>query len=287
MSVKTGWVQFYLADIRPLYQEKTQRYVYEHLGEERRRKADACRMPGARAASLAAGFLAQYALQDNGYAGWRVCYGKAGQPLMRKERGPKDDPAPEKVWEDGIRTEEAPYISLSHSGDYAVCAISDSPVGVDIQKIQRIRQNMLRHFFTEEEEQAFRKRYGLEECRTGQDDVPDSAAILPHKSACFLSEDAAREFLRLWTVKESYMKLTGTGLALGLSNVAVDLERGEVCERMPVSENGIDSRMKCIIRELKAPDGYFLTACIGGGKAMNVSFHSSRIPFFPPGGSSI
>lgn len=272
MSGEAGWIRFYLADISPLYQAKTQRYVYEHLDEERRRKADACKLPGAKAASLAVGFLAQYALQDNGYAGWRVCYGKTGQPLVQKERQDMR-PMIGKTEEDGNCTaEEAPYLSLSHSGDYAACAIADCPVGVDIQKIQPVRHNMLRHFFTEEEEKEFRKRHGLEECRAGVEGALYSVDALSQESACFLSEAAAREFLRLWTAKESYMKLTGAGLALGLSNVAVDLERGEVWERRSAPGNGTGSGMKCSVRELKAPEGYFLTACICTREALHESF---------------
>lgn len=232
MSGDAGWLRIYLADIRPLYQEDMQKRVYERLDETRRRKADACKQPGAKAASLAAGFLAQHALWDNGYADWKVCYGKTGQPFVRRE----------------CMTEQAPYISLSHSGDYAVCAISSRPVGVDIQKIQPVRYNMLRHFFAEEEECAFRKRCGLEGSTTER---------------AFLPEEAAREFLRLWTVKESYMKLAGTGLSLGLSNVAVDLERAEAWLKLSAPE----VRRRCRIRELKAPDGYLLSVCIDGAKA--------------------
>lgn len=258
MSGNAGWLRVYLADIRPLYREAMQKRVYERLDETRRRKADGCKQPGARAASLAAGFLAQHALWDNGYADCKVCYGETGQPFVCRE----------------CMTEQAtPYISLSHSGDYAVCAICDRPVGVDIQKIQPVRHNMLRHFFAEEEECAFRKRCGLEGSTTER---------------AFLPEEAAREFLRLWTVKESYMKLAGAGLLLGLSNVAADLEHREAWLKpsapgggtVPAggtapqggnaSETGTapKARRTCRIRELKAPDGYFLTVCIDSTKAL-------------------
>ena len=38
------------------------------------------------------------------------------------------------------------YFSLSHSGDYAVCAISDSPVGVDVEKEKELSEKIKNRF---------------------------------------------------------------------------------------------------------------------------------------------
>ena len=43
------------------------------------------------------------------------------------------------------------HFSISHSGDYAMCAISGDPIGADIQKTQEISQKMLKRVFTENE----------------------------------------------------------------------------------------------------------------------------------------
>lgn len=64
------------------------------------------------------------------------------------------------------------YFSLSHSGEYVMCAISDSPVGCDIQKYQKISDKMQKRVFTEKE---------LENSNS----------------------------LALWTLKESFVKLCG------------------------------------------------------------------------------
>lgn len=289
MSGGAGWLRIYLADIRPLYQEDMQKRVYERLDETRRRKADACKQPGAKAASLAAGFLAQHALWDNGYADWKVCYGETGQPFVCRKgmteqacpalaAGPASGavsasavgPATDAGMRDGRRSEAAPCISLSHSGDYAVCAVSDRPVGVDIQRIVPVRFGMLRRFFAKEEACAFQKRYELQKCKTGRARCTDPAAAGDERSAVFLPGEVAHEFLRLWTVKESCMKLVGTGLALGLSNVTADLERREAKVKLPApeGENRAGEEKTCAIREQKAPEGYVLTACTGGAEDM-------------------
>lgn len=39
-----------------------------------------------------------------------------------------------------------PYISLSHSGEWVVCALSDQPVGVDVQTVQTISNAVFARF---------------------------------------------------------------------------------------------------------------------------------------------
>lgn len=70
----------------------------------------------------------------------------------------------------------APFcFNLSHSGDYVVCALSDTAVGVDIEKIVPISIKVMRRFLS-------------------------PAALSPV------------EQMRLWTRYESYGKLRGIGI---------------------------------------------------------------------------
>lgn len=85
--------------------------------------------------------------------------------------------------------DDAPYFSISHSGSFAVLAVSEKPVGVDIQKAVFIRKNVLRRSFTKEEQDM-------------------------------IGEDPVR-FLRLWTRKEAAVKLTGDGLSVPFSSFSV------------------------------------------------------------------
>lgn len=264
MSAAKGRIRLYLADIRPLYQEKTQRYVYERLDEIRQKKADACRQPQARAASLAAGFLAQYALLQNGYGNCRISYGEKGQP----------------------RTKEGyPYLSLSHSGDYAVCAIADRPVGVDIQMRVPIRSGMLRHFFSPEERKRFEEKYGLIGYPTESGSAFCDKAEGNVRKTFFLPKEAEAEFLRLWTAKESYMKLTGIGMGMGFAGICADLDKGTIwqsrmdqkgCEVQEAgkvraeAEHASEEGIAAFLREYPAPEGYFLTACIADERGMRI-----------------
>ena len=43
------------------------------------------------------------------------------------------------------------FYNISHSGDYAICAVSDSEVGVDIQKIRKPDMRIAKRYFTEDE----------------------------------------------------------------------------------------------------------------------------------------
>ena len=43
------------------------------------------------------------------------------------------------------------YFNISHSGEYAVCAFCDRPIGVDVQKISSICRREKYRFFTEKE----------------------------------------------------------------------------------------------------------------------------------------
>lgn len=169
--VQNGKVKIYLADIRPLFDETMQKKALAQLDEVRRQKALSCRQTKQRAASLTAGLLAEEAKRRNGFDGCPVCYTKNGQPYL--------------FIQDGRRA----FLSLSHSGDYAVCAFSDCPVGVDLQQRTKIRRSVLQKFYLQEQLEAWKKQFDK-------------------KEELFLSEAETERFLREWTVKESYVKLT-------------------------------------------------------------------------------
>ena len=84
------------------------------------------------------------------------------------------------------------HFNLSHSGTLAVCAVSDQSVGVDVEVIQRADPGVVAMCF-QPSEQAWLNR----------------------------SDDPCRAFTRLWTRKESYLKLLGTGLSHPLDSFAV------------------------------------------------------------------
>lgn len=82
-------------------------------------------------------------------------------------------------------------VSITHSGDYVACGVSDTPIGVDLEVMRQVSPLLLTKALNEEE-RAFVSN----------------------------SEDENLSFLKLWTAKEAYLKLTGEGLG-GLKKACV------------------------------------------------------------------
>ncbi|MBQ7954289.1 MAG: 4'-phosphopantetheinyl transferase superfamily protein [Lachnospiraceae bacterium] len=120
------------------------------------------------------------------------------------------------------------FFSLSHSGEYVLCAISDREIGADIQKIpetdlKRVkRENTIIEKFFSDGEKAW--------CQGGE---------AQHRE----------RFYKIWAAKEAYMKLTGKGLAQGFDSFEVDLEKAKVKEQERAEK-------KCVVYEVKAPKEY-------------------------------
>ena len=81
------------------------------------------------------------------------------------------------------------HLSLSHSGDYAACAVSDAPVGIDIQKIVPYNRK-----------------------------TAEKVCSAPELSAIENSGDTAAEFIKLWTKKEAVLKKSGTGVICSMKD---------------------------------------------------------------------
>ena len=81
------------------------------------------------------------------------------------------------------------YMNVSHSGEYAVCAFADTPVGIDIQYMRDVNLNVIDRYFTNEESEYI-KSY-------------------------------TEKFYELWVKKESFSKAVGKGLQLPLKEISV------------------------------------------------------------------
>jgi len=114
--------------------------------------------------------------------------------------------------------------NISHSGDYVVLAYhkGQEPIGVDIQNVCPMREGIEKRILHEREEMP-----------TGD-------------------EKRLRYLNRLWTVKESFVKMTGVGLACDLRTIHVDFENGTV--------NG-DNGEKALFLVVNWKDDYFLSVC--------------------------
>lgn len=151
-----------------------------------------------------------------------------GAGLILKEVLPLYDDCEENV----LTTKKGkPYsknvsFSLSHSGEYALGAFSQKEVGCDVEKIDRATFKIADRFFCNSEVKYLQQ---------------------------FNDERKNEEFFRLWTCKESYMKMQGEGLSLPLNSFEISLEND-----LAVLVNG--EKQKCSLKEYNL-DGYKVSVC--------------------------
>lgn len=132
--------------------------------EKRREKVLSYRFGKDRRLCLGAGLLAAYALREAGVRDLAMDFLAFGKPVLANCPGI--------------------HFNLSHSGTLAVCAVSDRPVGVDAEEMQKADMR-----------------------------VADLCFQPAEKEWILASADPDRSFTRLWVRKESFLKLLGTGFS--------------------------------------------------------------------------
>lgn len=170
-------------DIRALDTD-TMAHTVAMMDEERRRRVNDIAGEDDRRRTVAGELLARRLLAQ------RLGCGEGEVPLRWDEMG--------KPTVDAVGV----YVSVSHSGPYAVCAIADVPVGVDVEVVRSADEKFMRRVCSEAE---------MAYIRVGDDG------------------DCAR-FWEIWTAKEALFKLTGKGPLLALSRLA--LPRGVVLDHV-------------------------------------------------------
>lgn len=178
----------YAMDLQPYHAEHW-RDLLPDLPDARRRRVLACRFELDRARVAGTGWLLQYALKEAGIDPKKAIFteNEHGKPLL-------------------ANTPDV-HFSLSHGGNWAVCALSDTPLGVDVE-LPRCTMKIARRYFQEEE---------LE--------------YLSH-----LSELQQRDALnRLWTGKEAFIKALGVGLSQSLDSFQILLTRREAILKQELS----------------------------------------------------
>ena len=114
--------------------------------------------------------------------------------------------------------------NLSHSGPYALCALSDGEVGADIEVVRPRRPTLPQKVLSEAEFAWFRDRGSRWE-----------------------------DFYTLWTLKEARVKHSGTGLTLPLRAIAV-----------PLLDPGQHAAMDGLTFTAYAGTGWRAALCAGG-----------------------
>ena len=145
------------------------------LSEERRQQTLRFRYARGRQTCAAAYLLLCEGLQKE--------YGITGKPLF--SYGPHGKPA--------LRDYPHIHFNMSHCREAVVCAISDKPVGIDVESVGRYKESVARYTMNQQEMQQIQ-----------QAERPDVM------------------FTRLWTMKEAVLKLSGEGLRDNLKDVLTD-----------------------------------------------------------------
>ena len=169
----------YAADVTPLADDALYSLAYAAASPARREKADRYRFVKDRQLSLGAETLLRHAL----------CCAGLGTNSIDFDYGPGKKPY---LKSGGI------FFNLSHSEEWAICAVAECEVGCDVEQVAPIDLKLARRFLPEEAEDIYAQ--------------PTEAEKLDL-------------FYRYWTLKESFMKATGLGLQLPLN--AFRIVRGE------------------------------------------------------------
>lgn len=107
------------------------------------------------------------------------------------------------------------FFSISHSGDFVICAAEKSPIGADIERLRSVTQNLINRVCTEKEIESI--------------------------------NGSGESFFEVWTAKEAYLKLNGLGVSAGLKSAEVDLDRKTVNCR-PYETQSFDGYVYTIVK---------------------------------------
>jgi 4'-phosphopantetheinyl transferase len=103
------------------------------------------------------------------------------------------------------------FFSLSHCRQAVACAISDRPIGVDVESVRPYRESLVRYTMNDAEQQRI-------------------------KSA----EHPDVEFTRLWTMKEAVVKRSGRGITGDIKHVLDNLPLGNTLDGSVSIETVVD-----------------------------------------------
>ena len=192
-----------------MLEDNSAQHALTLISKDRAEKVIRAKTPLGQAHSLGAGLLLQYVWQmgqesspenKKAYPERQLCFLSVEELLAYLQKyqparipltyGPKGKP---------YFVEGTQYFSLSHSGDYVLCAVSEREIGADIQQCKAgVKENLVKRVLTEAE---LAKWQDLQETELEKD-----------ASGVQCSGDALKYFYRKWTEKEAYGKLTGDGV---------------------------------------------------------------------------
>lgn len=181
------------------------------VSEERRKKSECYRYVDDSKRCICAGLLLQYGLYHKvgQLSEIEITYNEFGKPFIKNRK-------------------EFKY-NITHSGKWVAIVYGTTEVGIDVEKIQEGREELVDFCFSEEE------RF----------------TIYNHIE----KEERIKQFTKLWTMKESYIKFLGTGLSTGLKSFSVDATEGLI------TSNDGELKKDLRIRSYQFATDYYLSVC--------------------------
>jgi 4'-phosphopantetheinyl transferase len=200
-------VKIYIAKVIDQYDNS----VLALLDSKRRERLDQLKVEKEKLRSISAGLLFRYAYIDSGKSSreWdevSIKYGEYGKPY--------------------VEGYEEFHYSISHSGEYVLCATDNSEIGADIQEMRNWNPRTAKRFFDESE-------------YTRIINMPEAMQT--------------REFYRIWTAKESVAKLSGRGLGAGIEHLVTNSEYSKIKD--------IRNEESFNIRMYEEVEGYIICIC--------------------------
>ncbi|MCQ2770835.1 MAG: 4'-phosphopantetheinyl transferase superfamily protein [Clostridia bacterium] len=119
------------------------------------------------------------------------------------------------------------YFNLSHSESVVIVVTSDVPCGIDIEYINPTTnyESIVSRFFKDNEKATIKSR---------------------------------KDFYDMWTIKESYAKMTGKGIAKTLKNVEIIRDNGNYKASDPFHDTS-----NVIFKQSNHYEGYSCSICLG------------------------
>lgn len=198
--------------------------LYKKLSAERRAKVDKLKNAEVRAKQIISGAFLEYCLRlETGILEGELPfqYNEHGKPYLKNSNI---------------------HFNMSHSGEYAVLAVGDSRVGIDVERLRKNRLSVARRCF-----------------------CPEEYADIMSAGDKLLQE---LRFLEYWTMKEAYVKYIGAGLSIPLNSFCIvrrdDAANEEsytvTTDNTPVSMES-NTQDNCIIYVSEFAKGYRMALC--------------------------
>ena len=122
------------------------------------------------------------------------------------------------------------FFNLSHSHERVMCILSDREAGCDVEKKKTVNPNVAKRFFHPAE-----YKYMM-----GQKTLPEREEM----------------FCRMWTLKESFVKMTGEGMRRPFNEFCMVIGENEI-----VLEQNEKRQGKYFFKEYQLADGYYYACC--------------------------